>query len=114
MSAPKPLLAALLLLLGIVCQAQTTKVRGRVTDENGEGIPFAGVYFKGTTIGITADIDGYYNLETRDLGCRLLTAQLLGYDTASKQVHPGTFNEVNFVLPLTDNQLSGAKVKADN
>ena len=114
MSAPKPLLAALLLLLGIVCQAQTTKVRGRVTDENGEGIPFAGVYFKGTTIGITADIDGYYNLETRDLGCRLLTAQLLGYDTVSKPVHPGTFNEVNFVLPLTDNQLSGAKVKADN
>ena len=114
MAAPKHLLAAVLLLLSVVCLGQTTKVRGRVVDENGEGIPFAGVYFKGTSIGITADLDGYYNLETRNLECRMLTAQLLGYDTVSKLVHPGTFNEVNFVLPLTDNQLSGAKVKADN
>ena len=114
MAAPKHLLTAVLLLLSVVCLGQTTKVRGRVVDENGEGIPFAGVYFKGTSIGITADLDGYYNLETRNLECRMLTAQLLGYDTVSKLVHPGTFNEVNFVLPLTDNQLSGAKVKADN
>ena len=111
---PKHLIAACLLFVSLVCGAQTTKVRGRVTDEAGEGIPFAGVYFKGTTVGITADIDGYYNLETKDLTRYVLVAQLLGYDTMEVFVQPGKFNEVDFTLRLADNRLSGAKVKADN
>ena len=110
----KHLIAACLLFVSLVCGAQTTKVRGRVTDEAGEGIPFAGVYFKGTTVGITADIDGYYNLETKDLTRYVLVAQLLGYDTMEVFVQPGKFNEVDFTLRLADNRLSGAKVKADN
>ena len=59
--------AAVLLFASLVCNAQTTKVRGRVTDDTGEGVPFAAVYFAGTTVGITTDMDGYYNLENRDL-----------------------------------------------
>ena len=110
----KHLIAACLLFVSLVCGAQTTKVRGRVMDEAGEGIPFAGVYFKGTTVGITADIDGYYNLETKDLTRYVLVAQLLGYDTMEVFVQPGKFNEVDFTLRLADNRLSGAKVKADN
>lgn len=110
----KYLVACLLLAIPFICGAQTTKVRGRVTDEAGEGIPFAGVYFKGTTVGITADIDGYYNLETKDLTRYVLVAQLLGYDTMEVFVQPGKFNEVDFTLRLADNRLSGAKVKADN
>ena len=108
------MLSALLLAASLLCVAQTTKVRGRVTDEHGEGIPFVGVFFKGTTTGITTDLDGYYNLECRDLSATVLVAQLLGYDTREITVHPGVFSEVDFVLPLTDNRLTGAKVKADN
>ena len=107
-------LSALLLAASLLCGAQTTKVRGRVTDEQGEGIPFVGVFFKGTTTGITTDLDGYYNLECRDLSATVLVAQLLGYDVREKEVHPGVFSEVDFVLPLTDNRLTGARVKADN
>jgi hypothetical protein len=110
----KHLIAVCLLSVSLVCGAQTTKVRGRVTDETGEGVPFAGVYFKGTTVGITADIDGWYNLETRDLSNRVLVAHLLGYNTAEATVHPGVFNEINFSLTLADNRLSDAKVRADN
>ena len=48
--------------------AQATKVRGRVVDAvTGEGIPFAGVYFKNSTVGVSADLDGYFNLETRTM-----------------------------------------------
>ena len=94
--------------------AQTTKVRGSVTDETGEPIPFAGIYFKGTTIGITADIDGRYTLETRDPEARILVCQLLGYDTQEVAVKHGAFTQVDFRLKLTDNQLPGAFVKADN
>jgi hypothetical protein len=106
----KYLVACLLLAIPFICGAQTTKVRGRVTDENGEGIPFVGVYFKGTTVGITTDLEGYYNIETRDPQCVVLAAQLLGYDTRMAMVNYGTFNEINFVLPLTDNRLTGARV----
>ena len=109
----KHLITVCLLFASIVCGAQTTKVRGRVTDENGEGIPFVGVYFKGTTVGITTDLEGYYIIETRDPKCVVLAAQLLGYDTRMAMVNYGQFNEINFVLPLTDNRLTGAKVRAD-
>jgi hypothetical protein len=109
-------LAAIFLLLSVtlLAAAQTTKVRGRVTDTSGEGIPFAGVYFENTTIGITTDLDGYYYLETRDLTAVTLIAQLLGYNTATTKVTPGVFNQRNFVLEVTDNELTGARVKADN
>ena len=110
----KLFIAVILLFAPLLCGAQTTKVRGRVTDDMGEGIPFAAVYFAGTTVGITTDLDGYYNLENRDLSANVVVAQLLGYNTVGKQIHPGQFNEVDFVLPLMDNRLSGAKVQADN
>ena len=104
-----------MLLAGASLLAQTTKVRGTVTDaDTGEPIPFAGIFFKGTTIGLTADIDGKYTLETRDPAAQILVCQLLGYDTQEKAVKRGAFTEVNFRLKLTDNQLSGAFVKADN
>ena len=96
-----------MLLAGASLLAQTTKVRGTVTDaDTGEPIPFAGIFFKGTTIGLTADIDGKYTLETRDPAAQILVCQLLGYDTQEKAVKRGAFTEVNFRLKLTDNQLS--------
>lgn len=105
-----------MLLFGVTAFAQTTKVRGVVTDaESGEPVPFAGIFFKDTSIGVTADIDGRYNLETRDISSvGTLVCQLLGYDTVEAEVKPGAFNEVNFRLKLTENQLPGAFVKADN
>ena len=49
-------------LLGFVAlaaAAQTTRIRGRVTDaDTGEPLPFVGIYFDGTTIGISTDLDG--------------------------------------------------------
>ena len=110
----KHTLTLIALMLCIGAAAQTTKIRGRVVDEEGEGIPFVGVYFDGTTTGITTDLDGYYNLECRDLSRTTVTAQLLGYDPETKEVKPGKFSEVNFKLKLTKNELSASRVKADN
>ena len=111
----RALLILAMLFAALSLGAQTTKVRGVVTDaETGEPIPFAGIFFKGTTIGLTADIDGKYTLETRDPAAKILVCQLLGYDVQEVPVKQGAFTEVNFKLKLTDNQLSGAFVKADN
>ena len=111
--------AILVLILGAASLAAqnsaATKVRGTVTDaDTGDPIPFAGIYFKDTTIGLTTDMDGKYTLETRDPAAKILVCQLLGYDTQEKPVKVGAFTEVNFKLKLTNNELQGSFVKADN
>lgn len=99
----------------VLATAQTTKVRGTVTDaDTGEPIPFAGIFFKDTTIGLTADIDGRFTLETRDPSVKVLVCQLLGYDTQEIAIKHGAFTEVDFRLHMTDNRLTGSFVKADN
>lgn len=95
--------------------SQETKIRGRVTDEKtGEGLPFVGIFFKGTTIGISTDMDGYYSLSTKDKRVSTLCAFLLGYDSMEKNIKPGVFNEVNFKLKLTENMISASTVKPDD
>lgn len=106
---------AILLLFSLLASAQTTKIRGRVFDlDTREPIPFAGVFFKGTTVGMTADLDGAYNIEIRDTSVNTVVCQLLGYDTVEKKFVPGSFYTMDFYMKLTDNLLTGAVVKADN
>jgi len=94
---------------------QATKVKGRVVDAaTGEGIPFAGVFFKGTTVGVSTDFDGYYSLETRDPGTSVIRAEIIGYDPEEKEARLGSFNELDFSLTVTDNRLTAATVKPDN
>ena len=65
---------SLMLLGAVVCAAaQSTRIRGIVRDaETGEALPFVSVYFDGTTIGISSDLDGRYSLETRTKGISTL------------------------------------------
>ena len=110
----KCLLIFALLLFATLLQAQTTKLKGRVTDKDtGEPIPFAAVYLEGTTVGVTTDLNGYYSFETREKG-NILTASLLGYEPASFVIVPGSFSEVNFRLLMIENRLNAAVVKPDN
>ncbi len=94
--------------------AQATKVKGRVVDAStGEGIPFAGVYFKNSTVGVSADMDGCFSLETRDT-LSLLTASILGYEEQMIKVTRHSFNEVNFSLKPVLDELNAAVVKPDD
>lgn len=71
-------------------------VRGRVTDENGAGIPGASVYEKGTSNGATTDLDGNWSLEITG-GATLLECACLGYDTQTAEISPKN-GVVNFSL----------------
>ena len=94
--------------------AQATKVKGRVVDaSSGEGIPFAGVYFKNSTVGVSADIDGYFFLETRDTLSRL-SASILGYEEQVRKINIRSFNEVYFSLKPIHDELNAAVVKPDD
>lgn len=104
----------LLLTLAFPLAAQT-RVYGTVRDaESGAPLPFAGVYFDGTDIGISTDHEGHYSLETRDPEARLLTASLLGYESLSVTVPEGVLSEIDFALRPLSRELQAALVKPDN
>jgi len=92
------ILAFMLVWPSMQAGAQITKVRGKVTDATtGEPMPFVNVYFKGTTIGATSDLEGFYSIETK-IGSDTLVASSVGYGVSGKHIIKGRYQEVNFVL----------------
>jgi len=98
-----------------IALAQSTRVKGRVVDsETGEGIPFAGLFFKNTYIGVSSDLDGYYSLETKDENAKVLSAQILGYESQEVTVKANAYNEINFTLKPIYSSLNSVTIKADD
>ena len=105
----------LCLFLPVLASAQTTRVRGCVRDaETGEPVPFASVYFDGTVIGISTDLEGRYSLETRSGDITTLTAHLIGYEPQTYPVSKGAFSEIDFILKKDLRQLEAALVRPDD
>ena len=101
-------------LISSVSYAQTTRVKGRVTDaETKEPLPYANIFLKGTTIGVTTDDDGCYVLETRETGSDILRIEYVSYIPQEKKIKPGAFNQVDFAIKMEDNLLSKIVVKPD-
>lgn len=64
MKTVKTLFSLTLLFLALTLQAQKVSVTGQVSDaETGEGIPFAGVFIKGTTTGVASDDQGAFIID---------------------------------------------------
>ncbi|WP_347157752.1 SusC/RagA family TonB-linked outer membrane protein [Pontibacter chitinilyticus] len=59
---------------------QTTEVKGRVTDNNGEGVPGATVVVKGTTLGTATDVNGNFTLNVPN-GTGTLVVSFIGFKT---------------------------------
>ena len=80
--------------------AQTTRVRGKVSDAlSGKGIPYATVFFDGTMTAAYTDSTGTYSLEIAEKENRLqLTAIVAGYQSQTRPVTGGKDSEVNFLL----------------
>lgn len=57
------------------------RITGKVTDENGEGLPGAMVKLKGTAIGTQTDVDGNYELQDVGGGTSQLEISYIGYET---------------------------------
>ncbi len=108
-----PMIGALLLIVfSFSAMAQVTKVRGKVTDaSSGEPIPFVNVYFKGTTIGTSTDLDGTYSLENRNASDSV-AASSIGYITGVQQVQKNRFQQMDFALAPALTSLSEVVIKA--
>lgn len=59
----KPIYSILFLLAFVAASAQIRTVSGVVTDETGEGLPGVNVVEKGTTRGVTTDLDGEFSIQ---------------------------------------------------
>jgi TonB-linked SusC/RagA family outer membrane protein len=78
-------------------------VAGRVTGDNGEGLPGVNVLIKGTTTGTTTGTDGSYSLSVPD-GNTVLVFSFIGY--LSQEVAVGNRTVVNVQLATDTKALS--------
>jgi hypothetical protein len=67
--------------------AQSGSVKGFLYDkENGEPLLFTPVFLKGTGVGTTTDVNGFYSLSRISPGRYQLVATAIGYDTATTDI----------------------------
>jgi len=90
-----------MLLCATICVAQSTRVRGRVTDTEGNPLSFASVVFKGTTVGMMTDEEGLFSLETRE-AVDTLQVMMMGYISQERAVKRAAYSEHHFKLQTAD------------
>jgi hypothetical protein len=77
--------------------AQETIVEGKITDETNAPAPYASVFFKGTTVGMVSDENGFYHLKILH-PTDSISVSYLGYATQSKLIKKGITQTINFKL----------------
>jgi hypothetical protein len=93
--------------------AQKTKIYGNVFDDKTkESLPFVNVYFAGSTIGATTDINGHFAIETENAGDSL-TASFIGYIPQNKKVKKHRYQEINFFLKSSNFDLPEVVIMGD-
>lgn len=85
---PKHLTTLILLLVSMLTFAQTGTVKGRIYNaKTNEPLEFATVQIQGTTIGVTTDLDGNYEIKANPAFVRLMVSYV-GYETTlSAEIH---------------------------
>ena len=79
---------------------------GKVTDVvTKQPLPFANVYLKGNTIGVTTGFDGSYSLESR-LRTDTLLVSYIGYHSGAKHLVLNKFQTIDFELFPSNLELS--------
>lgn len=93
--------------------AFATLVSGKVTGKNGEELAYANVYVKGSSIGTTTNIDGFYKLELAEGPCELVF-RYIGY---KMRVEPVVIRSspltINIELERENYTLNEVNIKAN-
>lgn len=81
------LLSFVALLTASMVSAQTGSIRGFIyEEESGEPVIFTNVYLKGTDIGSSTDINGFFSIREVPFGDYTILVTFLGYDTLSSAI----------------------------
>jgi len=81
----KFLFTCLLAFVSFAVSAQSLTLRGKITDQQGQAIPFASVYEKNTTIGTSANSEGEYSLKLTT-GKHELYYRAIGYRQETREI----------------------------
>lgn len=109
-------LAAVIILLfwmnfGLFAQKRTTVVQGSVKDFVSEEIlPFVNVYFKGSSVGTTTDIDGNYYIKTNK-PYDTLVISFIGYETIYRPLKVYQNQTLNLELKESAAILKAVEIK---
>lgn len=107
---PKFLLTQLLLLAMFTARAAV--IRGKVTDDKGNPLPYATVLVKGTTNGTTANAQGQYQFEL-DPGAQVVVCQYLGFKKQEQPVTVGSSDvQLDFVMQPVSLQVKEVVVRS--
>ncbi len=94
------------IVLSVSLSAQTTKIRGKVTEKGSkEAVPFVNVVLKGTTAGTVTDFNGDYFIETKASSDSVVFS-CLGYKTITAHIVKGSFQNLDIELEQVDFQLN--------
>ena len=96
--AKRILLPILLCIAFLHLSAQPTVISGKVTEKRtGAPIPYANIYFTGTFIGTTSDINGNYRLTTSKPG-PVIEVSAVGYKKQTAKVNLHESNSIDFAM----------------
>ncbi len=81
-------LSIVIFLISFFAKAQLT-IKGKIVDEFNNPMPFVNVFLKGTTIGVTTDDEGFFNIQTeKDRG--VLNISSVGFESQKIRINKKT------------------------
>jgi hypothetical protein len=92
--------------------AQQVEISGKVTDASGQGIPFVSVFIKGTSKGVSANVDGNYTINV-DKGNVTLNFTIVGYKNVSQTLEVDRNTTLNKTLEEERFTLNSVVIKSD-
>ncbi|WP_183563900.1 DUF5686 and carboxypeptidase regulatory-like domain-containing protein [Mucilaginibacter sp. SP1R1] len=105
------LLPLLIFTLQFSAFSQQLSISGKITDENNKPIPFASVYIKNTTKGVSANSEGVYLLQL-NTGNYELQFKAVGYSQQSQQIKLTANQVIDISLKTETYQLKTVAIHA--
>ncbi len=81
----------LALLFSLTFLFSSAQIKGQVSDQNSEALPFVNIYIENTYKGTTSNEDGNYELNFSETGSYTIVFQFIGYKTVKKTVEISSF-----------------------
>ncbi len=105
-------------LLLLICLSVSTaafaqfQISGKVTETNGEPIPFASIYIKSTNKGVSANADGIYKLSA-EKGSVVLVFKAIGFKTTERTMQVNGNVVANQILGVESYTLNSVTIRSD-
>ncbi len=90
------------------------QIKGKVSDEKGNPLPYVNIYTESGSTGTTTNSEGIYELKITEPGTYLLVYQFLGYKTQKKKIEASSFPlTINVTLTAESTSLDEVTVNSN-